>query len=81
MLGKLSDENHKGNWTESLGDIEFALNNTVSRSTGNTASRLLFGTEQRGRFIDGRKEILSEEKPRPSIKQIRESAVTKIKAV
>jgi len=82
MLGKLSDENQKGNWTHVLGDIEFALNNTVSRSTGETASRLLFGTEQRGKLIDRLKELLSEEKSeRPDIKRIRESAVAKIEAV
>lgn len=41
-------------------EAEFAINNTINKSTGDTPSRLLFGVNQRGLNIDGVKEHLEE---------------------
>jgi len=35
-------------WDQVINQVEFAINNTVFRSTGNTPSRLLFGLDQLG---------------------------------
>lgn len=43
MLTKLSDTPKK--WNQAIGLAEFALNNTVCRSVGNTPSQLLFGVD------------------------------------
>jgi len=43
-----------------LAEAEFAINNTTSKSTGYTPSRLLFGIDQRGPNIDGIKEYIEE---------------------
>lgn len=43
---------HSGkNWHKLLGEIEFAINNTVNRVTVRTPSKLLFGVEQCGRVV------------------------------
>lgn len=42
MLSKEADENTTSNWYNNLPKIEFALNNTVNRSTGYAPSILLF---------------------------------------
>lgn len=56
-LGKLYDEK---DWHKSLGEIEFAINNMINRSTGETPSRLLFGVEQRGKIVDSLKEYVQD---------------------
>jgi len=81
MLGKLIEDSSAKNWTSTLGEIEFALNNTISRSIGETASRLLFGADQRGKVVDNLKEMLEEIKPKIDIDKIREKAVVKIESV
>ena len=43
-----------------LPDVEYVLNNTVNKTTGETPSILLFGVDQRGKSIDGVKEHLIE---------------------
>ena len=48
MLAKETNADNAKNWHKSLGKVEFALNNTKSRSTGSTPSLILFGVEQRG---------------------------------
>lgn len=50
MLAKLSETPAK--WDQVVKDVEHAINNTVSRATGETPSRLLFGVEQRGKPND-----------------------------
>lgn len=47
-------------WYKILSDIEFAINNTVHKSTGETPSRLLFGVIQRGANINKLKEYLED---------------------
>ncbi|XP_062540766.1 uncharacterized protein LOC134208839 [Armigeres subalbatus] len=49
LLGKMVEESGKS-WDTVLTDVEFLLNNTVNRSTGKTASTLLFGVNQRRRI-------------------------------
>lgn len=50
MIAKLCYDPKK--WDQVLHLVEHALNNTVSRSTGNTPSRLLFGVDQLGQVND-----------------------------
>lgn len=50
MLAKLSDELEK--WNQVIHLAEFAINNTMFRSTGSTLSQLLFGLEQLGQIND-----------------------------
>lgn len=57
MLGKLYEGK---DWHKSLDEIEFAVNNTVNRATGETPSRLLFGVEQRGKIVDAVREYVLE---------------------
>jgi len=56
MLAKLSETPSK--WDRVLSDVEYALNNTVCRTTGNTPSQLLFGINQKGKSNDLLREIL-----------------------
>ena len=52
MLGKLSDIDIGKNWTRTVSEIEFALNNSVHKTTGEISSVLLFGISQRGKTHD-----------------------------
>lgn len=52
MIAKLSEPVVGKVWFKMLADVEFALNNTIHSSTGTTASRLLFGVDQRGKIVD-----------------------------
>lgn len=67
-------------WYKSLGEIEFAINNTVNRTTGKTPSELLYGVKQRGYVIDKLREFVldqDEEKIRDLV-EIRGAAAEKI---
>ncbi|KAJ8909652.1 hypothetical protein NQ315_002917 [Exocentrus adspersus] len=63
-----------------LGDVEFAINNTVSRSTGETPAKLLFGQNQRGHVADNIRLILEqlEGEETKEIESIRDKASQKI---
>lgn len=75
-LGKLADAK---DWHKSLRDIEFAINNTVNRITGETPSRMLFGVEQRGQIVDGIREYVLEFNDEiRDIEDIRNKATEKI---
>lgn len=52
MISKLINNDEKIYWYKVITDIEFALNNTVHKTTGETPSRLLFGIDQKGKIID-----------------------------
>lgn len=41
-----------------LFDVEFAINNTIHKVTGETPSKLLFGVGQKGKIIDKIQEYL-----------------------
>lgn len=53
-------------WSKSLSDVEFAINNTIHKSTGKTPSELLFGINQRGVVVDKLKEYLESEENKPN---------------
>lgn len=56
MLAKISEPDA---WNKHLLEVEFAMNNTLSRSTGFSPGKLLFGVEQRGKVCDKIREYLS----------------------
>lgn len=59
MIAKLSNE--KGtNWPDVLTEVEYAMNNTMNRSTGERPSILLYGVAQRGTVLDGLRDFLNE---------------------
>jgi len=41
-----------------LSDVEFAINNSVHKTTNETPSKLLFGIEQRGKIVDSIREYV-----------------------
>lgn len=51
MIAKLASERNTP-WYNVIRDVEFACNNTVSKSTNECPSKLLFGILQRGDTID-----------------------------
>lgn len=59
MTAKLSPEPDR--WEEVLNTVEFALNNTINRTTGNTPSKLLFGVDQRGQVVYPIRDFLESE--------------------
>ncbi|KAK9685092.1 hypothetical protein QE152_g38313 [Popillia japonica] len=56
MLAKISPGPDR--WDKNLHLVEFNINNKVNKSTRNTPSRLLFGTDQKGKVIDSLRGIL-----------------------
>ncbi|XP_063994904.1 uncharacterized protein LOC135172646 [Diachasmimorpha longicaudata] len=58
MLAKLSDNENGKYWYKVISDVEFAINNTINKSTGQTPSKLLFGINQTGNVFDDLKEYL-----------------------
>lgn len=60
MLAKISDSSTGNYWYRMLADVEFALNNTIQKSTGTTPSKLLFGVNQRGNTKDELAEYLEQ---------------------
>jgi len=75
-LGKLYDGKE---WHKSLNEIEYAMNNTVNRATGETPSKLLFGVSQRGYIHDALKEYVEQKDPEErDLVQMRTKAAKKI---
>ena len=63
-----------------MAEAEFALNNTVNRSTEDTPARLLFGTNQVGRTNDELRVILQRQNQKDrDLEEIRANAVTQMK--
>lgn len=60
MLAKLSEPIGHSDWTKMLTRVEYALNNSVHSSTGQTPCQLLFGVPQRGLEVDVLTEYLEE---------------------
>lgn len=82
MLGKMTEPVSRSDWTTLLERVEYALNNTVHESTKQTASRLLFGVDQKGpevdelsEYLDGRLNTIS----RIDLEEIRNKAAEDIK--
>ncbi|XP_046739476.1 uncharacterized protein LOC124407412 [Diprion similis] len=80
MLAKLSDDASGKYWYKVLTDVEFALNNTVQKTTGETPSLLLFGVDQRGNVVDVLGECLQHEQSKDdrNPKELRDKAKDKI---
>lgn len=60
MLGKLTEPLHHADWVQQLKHVEYAINNTVQKSSGECPSVLLFGVTQRGPNIDHLTEFLDD---------------------
>lgn len=58
MLAKVSDNENGKYWYKMLGEVEYALNNTIHKTTAETPSKLLFGVNQRGTIVDAIAEYL-----------------------
>lgn len=58
MLGKMTEPVSQSDWAPLLGRVEYTLNNTVHDTTNQTASKLLFGVDQKGPEIDEMSEYL-----------------------
>lgn len=78
MLAKLCDSAE--NWNKVLPDVEFALNNTFVRSTGEAPSKLLFGVYQKGKSEDSVKQLLEtiEIPKRENLLELRDKAAENI---
>ncbi|KAK9711053.1 hypothetical protein QE152_g25688 [Popillia japonica] len=76
MLAKIVTEQDR--WDEALDQVEFNLNNTVNKSTGDTPSKLLFGIHQRGKTEDHLREAIGREEGRRDFPVRREIAANKI---
>lgn len=83
ILSKISEPLQHANWAGQLRLVEFAFNNTVSRSIRTTPSMLLFGVHQRGPTVDHLSEYLDEKGLNPvprDLPQSREEASEAIRA-
>lgn len=58
MLGKLTEIKSQKDWSRILGQVEYALNNSISSVTKFAPSVLLFGVTQRGPIVDELTEYL-----------------------
>lgn len=70
MCAKLKDEDA---WHTTLKDIEYVMNNSLHRSLGSSPAKVLFGIEQRGRFVDGIRDLWVSSEGR-DLKEIRKKA-------
>jgi len=76
MLAKLSDDPKK--WDQTLESVEFTINNTICRSTGDTPSKLLFGLDQLGAINDLVRLSLDQSTEIRDLKKLRETASCEI---
>ena len=77
MIAKLTDQKK---WYQVLNDAEFALNNSVNKSTGETPSKLLFGINQNRKISDNIQEYLDQASaPEKNLETLREKANREIK--
>ncbi|XP_015433584.1 PREDICTED: uncharacterized protein K02A2.6-like [Dufourea novaeangliae] len=59
-LSKLTDKEVGVAWYKNLSKVEHAINNTISKATGETPSKLLFGIKQNGQVEDEIREFLEQ---------------------
>jgi len=77
MIAKLCDEPHR--WDQVLYQVEYAINNTICRATGETPSKLLFGVEQLGKINDNLKLLIDRNtNANRDLASMRKSAVERI---
>ena len=81
MLAKLSEKSSGRHWYKVIEDVEYALNNTVSKSTGETPSKLLFGVNQRMLKLDPVRNYVEQqgERVERDLEKMRAIAAQKIK--
>ncbi|KAH0815541.1 hypothetical protein GEV33_007250 [Tenebrio molitor] len=80
MLAKLVETTDK--WDRLLGEVEFAFNNSVNRSTGVTPSHLLYGTNQIGGTNDNLRLFLEQQQNKKrDFEEIRQHTVDKVHEV
>ncbi|KAH0809697.1 hypothetical protein GEV33_013094 [Tenebrio molitor] len=80
MLAKLVETTDK--WDRLLGEVEFAFNNSINRSTGVTPSHLLYGTNQIGGTNDNLRLFLEQQQNKKrDFEEIRQHAVDKVHEV
>ncbi|CAG9830063.1 unnamed protein product [Diabrotica balteata] len=78
LLAKITDEKQI-NWPNALHEVEFCINNTINRSTGETPAKLLFGRDQIGKIRDNLREALQDiDKEERDLEMIRTKAETQI---
>lgn len=75
MIAKISET--PSTWDRVLSEVEYSLNNTVCRSTGETPSRLMFGVDQKGKPNDVLRKMFESDVDRDLI-EIREQASVNI---
>lgn len=61
MLAKITDSSVGDHWYKMLEEIEYALNNTIHKTTKEIPSKLLFGVTQRGKVTDYVREYIENE--------------------
>lgn len=77
MLAKMCDSPKK--WDLILENVEYSINNTICRSTGETPSRLLFGVNQSGQVNDKiRLELELYDESKNSLENMRQAASERI---
>lgn len=81
MLGKIIDSSTSSHWYKMLEEIEYALNNTVHKTTKEIPSKLLFGIVQRGKITDQLWEFINNNinYKKWKLQDIRNSAAERIK--
>lgn len=78
MVAKLTESPDR--WDQVLHEVEFAVNNSINRSTGQTPAKLLFGMNQVGSINDHLKFFLSSINDKSeNLDNLRETASNKIK--
>lgn len=82
MLGKITEPLEHADWVARLDDVEYALNNTKSRSTGFSPRMLLVGQNQRRKVPDEMTEFIENEYHAPTpidLKAVRTTAADNIR--
>ena len=81
MLSKMTDDSQGKHWYNVFPGVEFALNNTVNKSTGESPSMLLFGCRQRGKIVDKMADYLHDSKDsnKKNLEMVRNDASEKIR--
>lgn len=77
MLGKMTNPINHADWSRLLSQVEYAINNSVHSSTGETPSQLLFGINQRGPKVDELSEFLES---RQQVSLVRDLSIIREKA-
>lgn len=61
MLAKLTDKTQGKTWYKVLEQVEYAINNTVNKSTGLNPSQIVFRLDQRGLCVDHFQNLITDD--------------------